>query len=146
MEEDDGAFVKRLYSQGLKFYKSREGGSILQTFYDTIPIAMFFLLPIFAFLLKVFYRKSGRYAHHLVFSFYFFSYLFTVFSLLVGVNLIWPEFPGRITTLIMFSDFCKNECYYLFIFITSYTFNSNNNWSLCVFVLLMFSCMPNWNS
>ena len=104
MKEDAGVFTRRLYRQALKLYKSRKGGSILQTFYDTIPIAMFFLLPIFAFILKILYRKHGLYAHHLVFSFYFFSFLFTVFSLILGVNFIW-DIPDWIDWLIVLSTF-----------------------------------------
>ena len=53
MEEDAGTFKQMFYAQLLKFYKQK-GDGILQTFYDTIPIAMFFMLPIFAFLLKIF--------------------------------------------------------------------------------------------
>ena len=50
---DDAGFVKRkLYAQGLKFYKQRNGGSILQMFYDSIPIAMFVLLPYFCLIAK----------------------------------------------------------------------------------------------
>ncbi|GGG45663.1 DUF3667 domain-containing protein [Bizionia arctica] len=104
LKEGDGAFKKRLYGQALKFLKSKRGGSILQTFYDTIPIAMFIVLPLFALLLKLFYRKSGRYAHHLVFSFYFFAFIFTVFGLLVGINYI-TDIPDWIDTLIVFSIF-----------------------------------------
>lgn len=104
MDDDAGFFERKLYKQGLKFYKSRKGGSILQTFYDTIPIAMFFLLPIFAFLLKLFYKKSGLYAHHLVFSFYYFSFLFTVFSLIIGINFI-VDIPNWIDWLVAFSTF-----------------------------------------
>ncbi|WP_417881636.1 DUF3667 domain-containing protein [Xanthomarina gelatinilytica] len=104
MQETDSAFKKRLYAQWLKFLKSKQGGSILQTFYDTVPIAMFFVLPLFALLLKLFYRKSGRYAHQLVFSFYFFAFIFTVFSILVGINLI-KDIPDWIDTILVFSIF-----------------------------------------
>lgn len=104
LEETDGAFKKRLFAQWLKFLKSKQGGSILQTFYDTVPIAMFFVLPLFALLLNLFYRKSGRYAHHLVFSFYFFAFIFTAFSILVGINFI-IDIPDWIDTLIVFSIF-----------------------------------------
>jgi hypothetical protein len=109
LEEDDGWFVKKMYAQALKFYKARDGGSILKAFYDTVPIALFFLLPIFALILKVLYFRKGRYAHHLVFSFYYFSFLFTVFSIIFGVNLIW-EIPDWIDWLIALSTFV-----YLFI-------------------------------
>tara|TARA_R110002096_G_scaffold40505_5_gene110043 strand:+ start:12626 stop:13726 length:1101 start_codon:yes stop_codon:yes gene_type:complete len=104
LNEDAGAFKRRIYKQGLKFYKSRKGGSILQAFYDTIPIAMFFLLPIFALFLKLFYRKSGSYAHHLVFSFYYFSFLFTVFSIIISINFIY-DIPDWIDWLIGISTF-----------------------------------------
>jgi hypothetical protein len=104
MGDDAGIFNRQIYKQALKFYKSRKGGSILQTFYDTIPVAMFFLLPIFALLLKLFYRKSGLYAHHLVFSFYYFSFLFTVFSLIIGINFI-TDIPDWIDWLVALSTF-----------------------------------------
>ncbi len=110
MTDDAGYFQKKLFSQALKFYKSRKGGGILQAFYDTIPIAMFFLLPIFAFILKILFFRRGHYAHHLVFSFYYFSFLFTVFSILVGIDLIWPSFPGWIIGLIILSTI-----FYLFL-------------------------------
>ena len=102
---DDAGFIKRkFFSQVLKFYKSREGGSILQSFYDTIPLALFILLPIFAFLLKLLYYRKGPFSHHLVFSFYFFSFLFTVFTIILGVNYIW-EVPDSIDTLLVLSTF-----------------------------------------
>ena len=110
MSDDAGFFTRKFYKQMLKFYKDKGLGSILQTFYDSIPLAMFFLLPIFAFILKVFYFRRGRFSHHLVFSFYFFSFLFTVFSILVLANLIWKDFPGWITTLVMLSTY-----FYLFL-------------------------------
>ncbi|MEM5566258.1 DUF3667 domain-containing protein [Psychroserpens sp. AS72] len=109
MNDDDGWFKKKLYTQVLKFYKTRDGGSILKAFYDTIPIALFFLLPIFAIFLKVLYFRKGRFAHHLVFSFYYFSFLFTVFSIIFGVNLFW-DVPDGIDWLIALSTFV-----YLFI-------------------------------
>lgn len=104
MNDDAGVFTRRLYAQALKFYKSRKGGSILQTFYDTIPIAMFFLLPIFALILKLLYFKRGLYAHHLVFSFYYFSFLFMAFSFILGINFIW-DIPDGIDFLLVLSTF-----------------------------------------
>ncbi|WP_047546608.1 DUF3667 domain-containing protein [Psychroserpens sp. Hel_I_66] len=104
MREGDSWFKKKLYGQLLKFHKTRDGGNILKAFYDTIPIALFFLLPIFAFIIKVLYFNKGRYAHHLVFSFYYFSFLFTVFSIIFGVNLFW-DIPDWIDWLIALSTF-----------------------------------------
>lgn len=104
LNDDAGAFKKKLYSQALKFYKQRSGGSILQAFLDSIPIAMFILLPIFALFLKLFYYNKGRFSHHLVFTFYFFSFLFMVFSIIILADLVW-ELPGFLITLVMFSTF-----------------------------------------
>ena len=85
MKEDAGAFNRRFYQQILKFYEQK-GDGIVQTLYDTIPIAMFLLMPLFAILLKVFYWKRGNFAHHMVFSFYYFTFLFTVFCILKLAN------------------------------------------------------------
>ncbi|APY07190.1 hypothetical protein BWZ20_02220 [Winogradskyella sp. J14-2] len=104
LNDDDGWLTQKFYEKSLKFYKSREGGSILKAFYDTIPIAMFFLLPLFALLIKLLYYNKGQYAHHLVFSFYFFSFLFTVFSFIFGINYIW-DIPDGIDWLIALSTF-----------------------------------------
>lgn len=136
MDADDGAFVRRLYAQALKFYKQREGGSILQAFYDTIPIAMFFLLPIFALILKLLFYNRGRFAHHLVFSFYYFSFLFSAFSIILGVNFIW-DIPDWIDWLIAISTFL-----YLFLAIKHF-YGHGYFWSfvktwVAAFVYTMF--------
>ncbi|GAB1855577.1 DUF3667 domain-containing protein [Flavobacteriaceae bacterium MHTCC 0001] len=104
LKKDANAFERRLYKQALKFYESKRGGGIMQTFYDAIPIAMFFLLPIFALILKLLYFKKGRYAHHLVFSFYYFAFLFTVFSIIIGSNFLF-DIPNGVDFLIMLSTF-----------------------------------------
>lgn len=85
MGDNASAFKRRVFEQLYKIYAQR-GGGILQTFYDTIPIAMFLLMPIFAFLLKIFYWRRGNFAHHMVFSFYFFTFMFTAFSLIIITN------------------------------------------------------------
>lgn len=104
INEDAGYLERQFYSQMLKLYKEKGVGSILQASFDTVPIALFFLLPIFALILKLLYYKRGRYAHHLVFSFYFFSFLFTAFSLIYGINMIW-DVPDWIDTMLVFFTF-----------------------------------------
>jgi hypothetical protein len=107
---DNPSWIKRkLYVQVLKFYKQRNGGQIFQAAVDTIPISLFILLPIFAFILKILFYKCGRYSHHLVFSFYFFSFLFTVFSIQLVVNYFW-DIPTWLDSLLIFSTI-----FYLFI-------------------------------
>lgn len=104
LSDDAGYFQRRIYAQMLKFYKKRDGGSLLDAIRDSTPLAMFFLLPLFAMFLKLFYWNRGRFAHHLVFSFYFFSFLFTVFSLIIGINFIW-DIPDWIDWLIVLSTY-----------------------------------------
>jgi len=104
LDPGDNSFTRRFYAQMLKFYKKRDGGSLLGAIRDSIPLAMFFLLPIFALFLKLFYWRRGRFAHHLVFSFYFFSFLFTVFSIIIGVNFIW-DIPDWIDWLLVCSTY-----------------------------------------
>jgi hypothetical protein len=66
---------------------------------------MFFLLPIFALLLKIFYYRKGKYVNHLVFSFYFFSFLFTIMALVLAINRFLWDIPNWIDTLIVLSTF-----------------------------------------
>ena len=63
MSDDAGYFKRKYYEQGLKFYRQRNAGQVFQAAYDTIPISLFILLPIFALILKLMYRKRGTYAH-----------------------------------------------------------------------------------
>ncbi|MBT8299817.1 MAG: DUF3667 domain-containing protein [Maribacter sp.] len=85
LEENASAFNQKLYEKMLKFYEQK-GDGILNTLYDTIPIAMFFMLPLFAVLLKLFYWRRGTFAHHMVFSFYFFTFIFTSYCILILAN------------------------------------------------------------
>jgi len=95
LAEDANTMAIRFYEQMLKFYE-KKGDGILNVLYDTIPIAMFFMLPLFAILLKIVYWRRGTFAHHMVFSFYFFTFLFASFCALILANMlldipIWLE-------------------------------------------------------
>jgi hypothetical protein len=82
MDKNESGFTRKFYEQLLKLYK-RKGGGMLKTLYDTVPIAMFFMLPLFAFILKLLYWKRATFAHHMVFSFYFFTFIFSSFCILL---------------------------------------------------------------
>jgi len=98
VDEETGVIGKFMAKQSLKFYES-SGKGILNVFYDTIPISMFFLIPIFALILKILYYKRTRFAHSMVFSFYYFTFLFIVLSLMLLVNMI-VEIPDGIDWLL----------------------------------------------
>ncbi|WP_299117042.1 DUF3667 domain-containing protein [uncultured Winogradskyella sp.] len=121
MPDDAGYFKRKFYGQVLKFYKTMGLGQIFQTFIDSIPLAMFFLLPIFALLLKLFFYKRGRYSHHLVFTFYYFSFLFIIFSIVFAINL-YRDIPDWIDWLIVLSTF-----FYLYIGVIKFY---GQNWFL----------------
>jgi hypothetical protein len=104
MEANSGWFVKIWYSQMLKFYEQKNVGTLIKSMIDATPIALFVLLPIFALFLKVFYWKKGRYSYHLVFTFYFFAFLFIVFNTLLIADFI-VDVPGWIDLIIMLSTF-----------------------------------------
>lgn len=136
MSEDAGFLEKRLYARMLSLAKGQGAGSIVQAFFDSIPISMFFLLPFFALILKVFYFNKGRYVHHLVFSFYYFSFLFTVFSILFGINYLYEEMPGWIIWLVVVSTYF----YFLIALIRFYKQNWFLTWvksGLISFVFLL---------
>ena len=104
MSDDAGYFTRKFYAQMFKLYKDKGIASIFLTFYNSLPIALFFLLPIFALILKILYYKKGPYSHHLVFSLYFFSFLFTAICILYLINLI-VDIPDWIDWLLFFSTF-----------------------------------------
>ena len=103
MKDDAGFFTKFFYKQALKFHKNR-GEGLLQTLMDSIPISLFILLPIFAMILKIFYWRRGSFAHHLIFSFYYFSFLFVLMCILLGIN-YFKDIPDWIDGLAVLSTF-----------------------------------------
>ena len=65
--------------------------------YGGIPRAFFVILPLFALLLELFYRKQGYYVDHLVFSLYFHTFVFVTFSLFFIVSRTDRWLPGAVT-------------------------------------------------
>ena len=119
MDADAGFLTRQYYKQSLKFYKNHEAGSIYKQFMDSIPITLFFLLPIFAILLRLFYYKRKIYVNHLVFSFYYFAFIFFVFSGIMIINYIY-DIPDYLDVLAILSCFV-----YLVVAIKKYY---NKNW------------------
>jgi hypothetical protein len=122
MSDDAGFLERRFYANMFNLVEGKGAGAILQAFFDSIPISMFFLLPFFALILKVFYFNKGRYVYHLVFSFYYFSFLFTVFSILFATNRFIIDIPDWIDWLVALSTYF----YFLIALIKFY----KQNWFL----------------
>ncbi|WP_052172430.1 DUF3667 domain-containing protein [Psychroserpens jangbogonensis] len=134
MSDDPSFFEKRLFARMLSLVKGQGAGSIVQAFFDSIPISMFFLLPFFALILKIFYYNKGRYVFHLVFSFYYFSFIFTVFSILFAVNRFVYDIPDWIDWLIAFSTYL----YFLFALIRFYKQHWFLTWVKSSLISLVF--------
>ena len=122
MSEDASFIERRFYTNILNLVEGKGAGAIVQAFFDSIPISMFFLLPFFALILKVFYYNKGKYVYHLVFSFYYFSFLFTVFSILFALNRFVLDIPDWIDWLVALSTYF----YFLLALIKFY----KQNWFL----------------
>jgi hypothetical protein len=135
MNEGANFLNRRFYTRMLKFYKN-SGGGILQAFFDSIPIALFILLPIFALILKIFFWKRGSFAHHLVFSFYFFSFLFVVLGTILSVSYFW-NVPVWISLIVALSTY-----FYLLIAITKFYsqsyFLSFIKTGMVIFIYMLF--------
>lgn len=71
---------------------------ILQSIMEKIPIMMFFLLPLFAFFLKLIYIRSRRYyVEHLIFTLHLQSFSFFVFIfLLIFYELFETFYDGSV--------------------------------------------------
>lgn len=60
--------------------------------------AFFFLLPVFALILKLFYiRRKQNYVRHLIFSIHLHSFIFINFFCIIFLNMLFSKFPGIIT-------------------------------------------------
>lgn len=137
MSDDAGFFERRLFANMLSLMEGRGAGGMVQAFFDSVPIAMFILLPLFAFILKLFYYTKGQYSHHLVFSFYFFSYLFTVFAILFALNRFVYDIPDWIDWLVALSTYF----YFLIALIKFYGQHWLLTWfksGIITFIFLLF--------
>lgn len=66
--------------------------------------AFFLLLPIFALILKLFYvRHHQNYMRHLIFSIHIHSFIFLIFSILVGLYLIYSGNLETVSKILFFT-------------------------------------------
>lgn len=91
----DGWIKKRLVTKGIELNQKYEGdGSKFakdfgDAFKENFSKVLFYLLPIFALLLKLLYvRRDFFYSEHLVFSIYYYNFFYLAGSLQMLVNLV----------------------------------------------------------
>jgi hypothetical protein len=94
-EKRDGWFVGKLNRRASEINEKYKDNSkdfvadFRQAFMDNFSKVLFYLLPIFALLLKLFYiRRNFFYSEHLVFSIYYYNFFYFAASLQLLVNLI----------------------------------------------------------
>ena len=117
--ENNASFEQQLQSIGLELPKNKIKHKIYQQFttfliqrgkgfvdqlYNKLPISLFFIMPIFALFLKLFLFKKRPYAYHLVFCFYYLSFIFLIYSLYILLELSFnlPEWGALIPAFLTF--------------------------------------------
>jgi hypothetical protein len=96
-EKRDGWFVRKLTYRSIELNQRYKGEGGMKSFGDDFTSAfkerfstvLFYLLPIFALLLKLLYvRRDFYYSEHLVFSIYYYNFFYLAASIYLLVDLI----------------------------------------------------------
>lgn len=99
---DDETDVKKKvrFREYIRWCRSPEDGWAKMLEY--MSWAFFFLLPVFAIILKLFYiRRKQNYVRHLIFSIHLHSFIFIDFFVIIILNMLFRNFPGTITFLLL---------------------------------------------
>ena len=67
------------------------GNDISSLIVENIPVMMFFILPLYALLLKIFYWRRGLYIHHVIHSLHIHSFTFFAFGIAWLITLVAGE-------------------------------------------------------
>jgi hypothetical protein len=108
-ERKKDGFLKRYYNKKAISWNQRGGESSKEMIGEAIkhntPKLMFFLLPMFALMLKVtFYKNKKFYVEHLIFSFHLHCFLFLFLTMVMLIGLAIPDKWANIDdTLQMFA-------------------------------------------
>jgi len=107
--ERDGWIMRKLNIRSIELNQRYKGdgsgkrftGDFGQAFLENFSKVLFYLLPIFALLLKLLYiRRDFYYSEHLVFSIYYYNFFYLAGSLYLLVDYI-PYVGGLLTTAIV---------------------------------------------
>lgn len=135
-KEKDGWLKKPIMQRSIELnnrYKDNVdqfGKDFLKAFMENFSKVLFYLLPVFALLLKLLYiRRDYFYSEHLVFSIYYYNFFYLAGSLQVLVKQIpQVEWLGDIITLwiVVYLLFAMKRMY-------------QQNWGKTIFKYLLFS-------
>lgn len=88
---NDLPFAERIATRQLVKINHESSASLVQYMLRQIPLAMFFVLPLYAFILKVFFWRKGLYIKHLVHALHIHSFFFFIMSIGWILILIFGE-------------------------------------------------------
>lgn len=98
---NEEGIINKLFSDKFDKFQKKNGRGLIQTYFETLPFALFLFLPVFALILRITFRKKGAYVHHLVFSLYFFTCLFIVLTVYSLITTYLVSIPHWIDLLLM---------------------------------------------
>jgi len=108
------AFSKFTIAQGYKVAQNN-GQGLIDEYLSNVSILMFFLLPIFALLLKLFFNKQKYYYNeHLIFSFHLHAFIFLLLSIssLIAIFLMkWYVFLSVVIIVFLYSIIATKRVY-----------------------------------
>ena len=84
-------FLDRLAFNRMVRLSNASGNDISSLIVENIPVMMFFILPLYALLLKIFYWRRGLYIHHVIHSLHIHSFTFFAFSIAWIIALVGGE-------------------------------------------------------
>lgn len=108
-DKRDGWFIRKLTIRGIELnqrYKddegiSRFGDDFGQAFLDNFSKVLFYLLPIFALILKLLYvRRDFYYSEHLVFAIYYYNFFYLAATIFLLFDLI-PVLGGILNKILV---------------------------------------------
>lgn len=108
-KDRDGWFIHKLKIREIELnqrYQGADAGTRFkeefgQAFFDNFPKVLFWLLPVFALLLKLFYiRRDFYYSEHLVFAIYYYNFFYLAGTVYLLVDLV-PVVHGILTTIVV---------------------------------------------
>ncbi len=126
---------KYLTRQAIKLQMS-DADSINDYLIKNIPILMFILLPIYALILKLFFRKK-LYIHHLIHSIHLHSFMFMILTFIWLAQIILPLVP-EFFNIIAFIIFC---IYLIFSFVRNYALTKLKATFTVLLSGILYSCI-----
>lgn len=91
----DGLFLREIKKRSIS-YRNKYGSRAKEVFFDefkhNVPKMMFLILPLFALILKVAFRKNRKlYVEHMIYSFHLHCFLFLFLAMIMVVEMIFPS-------------------------------------------------------